>query len=343
MAVAPTSYYGNLLIVTEALKRSHGLDTDAMLEDVGVDLKAAAREDYRVPHSAVDRVWQLAVEATGDPCIGLHIVDDMNPAVYRSLGVALLCSSSLREFCQRFERFFAVISTLETVSFEEGREFAVLTDRREVEYSKDTIGCHADAFAAFVLKFVRLLYKPDYAFGKVQMGWTPPEEHQHRYAEFFGCPVEFGFDTTALFFDVRDLDQELLGANPDIALQNDKLALNILEKMRKLDLPTQVYARLIEYLPSGDCSRERVARSLNMSESAFQKKLKVAGTSYQELLDATRTELAKHYLGDTEMSVDEVAYMLGFSDCSNFTRAFKRWLAVSPREYRNSLSEATDN
>jgi AraC-like DNA-binding protein len=343
MAVAPTSYYGNLLIVTEALKRSHGLNTDAMLEAVGVDLKAAAREDYRVPHSAVDRVWQLAVEATGDPCIGLQVVDDMNPAVYRSLGVALLCSSSLREFCQRFERFFAVISTLETVSFEEGREFAVLTDRREVEYSKETVGCHADAFAAFVLKFVRLLYQPDYAFRKVQMGWTPPQEHQHRYAEFFGCPVEFGFDTTSLFFDVRDLGQELLGANPEIALQNDKLALNILEKMRKLDLPSQVYARLIDYLPSGDCSRERVARSLNMSESAFQKKLKAAGTSYQELLDATRTELAKHYLGDTEMSVDEVAYMLGFSDCSNFTRAFKRWMAMSPREYRNSLSEATVN
>jgi AraC-like DNA-binding protein len=75
-----------------------------------------------------------------------------------------------------------------------------------------------------------------------------------------------------------------------------------------------------------------------MSESAFQKKLKAAGTSYQELLDETRTELAKHHLSDPDMSVDEVAYMLGFSDCSNFTRAFKRWLGVSPREYRNSQS-----
>ena len=84
-------------------------------------------------------------------------------------------------------------------------------------------------------------------------------------------------------------------------------------------------------------------RPLSRRESAFQKKLKAAGTSYQELLDSTRTELAKHYLGDTDMSVDEVAYMLGFSDCSNFTRAFKRWLSMSPREYRNSLSEATDN
>ena len=109
------------------------------------------------------------------------------------------------------------------------------------------------------------------------------------------------------------------------------------DKMRKLDLPSQVYSRLIDYLPSGNCSRERVARSLNMSESAFQKKLKTAGTSYQELLDATRTELAKHYLSDTEMSVDEAAYMLGFSDCSNFARSFRRWTGTSPTDFREKL------
>jgi AraC-like DNA-binding protein len=80
-----------------------------------------------------------------------------------------------------------------------------------------------------------------------------------------------------------------------------------------------------------------------MSESAFQKKLKLAGTSYQELLDSTRTELAKHYLVDSAMSVDETAYMLGFSDCSNFSRAFKRWLSVPPREYLDSLSDKTFN
>ena len=94
MAVSPTSFYGNLLIVTEALKRRYGLDTDAMLAEVGVDLKAAAREDYRVPQDAVDRVWKMAVQATGNPTIGLDVVDDMNPAVYRSLGVALLCLNS---------------------------------------------------------------------------------------------------------------------------------------------------------------------------------------------------------------------------------------------------------
>jgi AraC-like DNA-binding protein len=343
MENSPTSFYANLLVVSEALKRHYNLDTDAMLAEVGVDLKAAARGDHRVPFAAVDSFWAMAVAKTGNPTLGLEVVQDLNPAIYRSLGVALLCSTSLRDFFIRFERFFAVISTMETAAFEVGPEVAAFTDRRQVEYSGATVGCHADAFAAFVVRFIRILYSPDYHPRKVSLAWSPPEEYRYRYPEWFGCPVEFGCEHTTVYVDVADLDIELAGSNPDIALQNDKLALSVLEKMHKLDLPAQVYARLIDFLPSGDCSRERVARSLAMSESAFQKKLKIAGTSYQEVLDSTRTELAKHYLSDPEMSVDEVAYMLGFSDCSNFTRAFRRWLGISPRDYRNSLSHTTAN
>ena len=326
------------MVVSEALKRHHNLDTDKMLREAGVDLKAAARGDQRVPFELVDRFWAMAVEATGNPTIGLDVVEDLNPVVYRSLGVALLCSSTLRDFFRRFERFFAVISTLETTNFEETEEWAVFTDHQQVDYSRATVGCHSDAFAAFVVKLIRLVYEPDYSPLKVQLAWTPPVEYHGRYQAWFGCPVEFGHKDSGVFVNPQDLDVDLVGANPDIALQNDQLAMTVLAKMRKLDLPEQVYTRLIDFLPAGDCSREKVARSLAMSESAFQKKLKAAGTSYQELLDDTRTELAKHHLSDPDMSVDEVAYMLGFSDCSNFTRAFKRWLGVSPREYRNSQS-----
>ena len=343
MENTPTSFYANLLTVSEALKRRYGIDTDAMLAEVGVDLKAAARDDQRVPFEAVDRFWALAVEAIGNPTIGLDVVEDLNPAVYRSLGVALLCSDSLRDFFQRFERFFAVISTLEYTSFVEMDGFAVLTASRRVEYSHSTVGCHADVFAAFVVKFIRILYKPDYSPVKILLASNPATDYQPRYLEWFGCPVEFGQENSQVFVDPADLDVELAGANPDITLVNDRLALSILEQMSKLDLPARVYVRLIDFLPSGNCSRARVAASLNMSESAFQKKLKLAGTSYQELLDSTRTELAKHYLVDSAMSVDETAYMLGFSDCSNFSRAFKRWLSIPPREYRESLSDKTFN
>ena len=339
----PTSFYANLLVVSEALKRRYGLDTDALLEQAGINLAAIARGDQRVPFEAVEQFWKLAVTATGNPTIGLDVVHDFNPAVYKSVGVALLCSSTLRDFFERFERFFAVISTLETVSFEQHGDFARFTDENRVNYSSETMGCHCDAFAAFVVKFIRILYDPDYHPVKVALAWTPPEEYQSRYPEWFGCPVEFGQTQSSVFLDPADLDRKLPGANLEIAIHNDRLAVAVLEKMRALDLPTQVYSRLIEFLPTGNCSRAKVAYSLNMSESAFQKKLKAAGTSYQTLLDDVRSELAQHHLSQADISVDEVAYLLGFSDSSNFTRAFRRWLGVSPKEFRTNLAESEDD
>ena len=337
MNPTPTSFYGNLVIVSQGLSLL-GLDSDEILASADVDLAKYAEGDQRVPWELVDRVWSLAVEKTGDPTLALDVVEALNPAVYRSLGIALICSSTLRDFFQRFERYFAVMSTLEKTRFVETAESAAFVDTRLVDYSEHTLGCHADAFAAFVVKFIRLMYKPDYAPLRVELAWTPPPEWQGRYPKYFGAPVSFGHADSAVFVDLADLDQPLAGANPEIARQNDHVVMSVLEKLEELDLPLKAYAKLIEFLPSGDCRRERVARSLHMSESAFQKKLRLAGTSYQQVLDATRSELARHYLADPAISVDEVAYLLGFSDCSNFIRAFKRWLGTTPSEYRAGLS-----
>ena len=80
MESSPTSFYANLLVVSQALKRQYDLDTDAMLASVGIDLKAAAQGNQRVPFEAADRFWALAVEATGNPTLGLDVVQDLNPA-----------------------------------------------------------------------------------------------------------------------------------------------------------------------------------------------------------------------------------------------------------------------
>ena len=341
MESVPTSHYGNYMIATHSLERL-GVDTAALLAEAGIDLKAMMDNDRRVPWETVVRFWNLAVEKSGNPAIGLEVVEDLQPTVYRSLGIALLCSSTLRDFMERFERFYALLSTQEKARLEDFGAYATFTDNLEVPYTGAALGCHCDAFAAFTVKFIRLVYKPDYAPLKVQMAWNPPPETLARHDEYFGCPIEYGSEHTVVHIAREDLDAVLTGANPDIAREQDHMALVVLEKLKELDLPTKVCSRLIEYLPSGDCSRERVARSLAMSESAFQKKLREEGTSYQELLDRTRAELAHHYL-EQRMSADEVAFLLGFSDCSSFTRAFKRWKGVTPSDYRKSLSEKSSN
>lgn len=332
----PSSFFGNLVVMCQALQ-SYGLDADEVLALAGIDRSGYENTKQRIPIEMMDRLICLAYEKTGDPMFSLRCVDYLNPANYHALGMGLLCSSSLRDFCRRFERFFALVTTLDKLEFKELDDSARFSIAPLAELSEVHKNFDADTFAAIVLKFVRLIYKPDYCPLKVALTWTPPEQYWDQYRRYFGCDVEFSAPDAAIYLDKDELDVEFPASNVELARQNDQLVANLLAK-GKLDLPSQVYAKLIELLPSGDCSRERVARSLHMSASSFHEKLKKAGTSYQQLLDETRRDLAEKYIEQEDLSLSEVAYLLGFTESTNFSRAFKRWAGVSPREYRNRLS-----
>jgi AraC-like DNA-binding protein len=98
---------------------------------------------------------------------------------------------------------------------------------------------------------------------------------------------------------------------------------------------SEVRRLLIRLLPSGQFDQDRVARQLNRSASTLHRQLGTENTSYREVLDSTRRGLAEEYLRDDKFSIAEVAYLLGFSDQSNFSRAFKRWTSRTPHEYRS--------
>ena len=329
------------MIVMQALQ-GLGIDARDLLLEAGIDPDEQSTATRRVPFESVEKLFRLIVERTGNPAIGIELAEYTNPMVYSSLGIALLCSSTLRRFFHRWERFFEVVSTLESARFEETEYGGYMAELPNVDYSEETRGVHADAFCAEVVKFVRLIYRPDYSPRRVDLNWEPPAECHLRYREYFGCEIQFGKSLTAVHFDIADLDVPLPSSNASLAFQNDQLARVMQSDVKKDDIQARVYARLIEFLPEGECSRARVARSLYLSESSFQKKLKAVGTSYQELLDRTRTELARHYLGTEGLSISEAAFMLGFTDSSNFSRAFKRWVGVSPSKYRIEHSEVSD-
>jgi AraC-like DNA-binding protein len=90
-------------------------------------------------------------------------------------------------------------------------------------------------------------------------------------------------------------------------------------------------------LPDGEPRRTGIARALEMSERTLQRHLEAEGTSFQRLLDDTRRELAQQYLGQTDVSLADATYLLGFGDPSSFFRASKRWFGTSPRHYRIRL------
>ena len=94
-------------------------------------------------------------------------------------------------------------------------------------------------------------------------------------------------------------------------------------------------AALIDELPTGTLDDDTIARAVYMSARTLQRKLVDEGTSFTKLLDGVRCELAEHYIVDRSLNFNEISYLLGFSEPSAFSRAFKRWTGHSPTGYRD--------
>jgi AraC-like DNA-binding protein len=162
-----------------------------------------------------------------------------------------------------------------------------------------------------------------------------------RYAELFPCPVFFAADENALLLNRGAAARPLRGH--DAALHAELVALAE-QRLRQLETESQFRQRVQKILGpmlrGSTPSLEQVADALGMASWTLRRKLKEEDTSFQELLDEMRRDLALAYMKDVSLSLGEIAYILGFSTPGAFQRAFKRWTTTTPGEYRRGLRGA---
>jgi AraC-like DNA-binding protein len=154
------------------------------------------------------------------------------------------------------------------------------------------------------------------------------------YYAFFRSPIEFEAATNSITLPSEVVDQQLDGANPQLAQLNDQIMIRALAKLNRKNIEQQIKAVIIEQLPSGIVSQKIVANTLHMSVRNLQRKLKNLNTSFRELFDEIRRDLAKQYITTSDVSLGEITFLLGFSESSTFSRAYKRWHGVTPSEVR---------
>ena len=153
------------------------------------------------------------------------------------------------------------------------------------------------------------------------------------------APIEFNAPTGTFYFSKESLLEPLPHGTPEIAKATDKIAEQYIEALDPHKVASQVRRLLIALLPSGNADQEIVSKRLNRSASTLQRQLADEGVTYREVLESTRRSLAEDYLTDGKHSQAQIAYMLGFSDQSNFSRAFKRWTDQSPKQYQDSIAK----
>ncbi len=326
----PSTIGAYALAIRKALDMAD-IDSQALFQEAGIKQMPSNDPLDRIPIATIAQLLRLAVRETGDPAFGLVVARYVHPSTLHALGYALLASSSLRDCCQRIENYFRLVSeggSLSIVEQDERIKIAMTlhTDRVAVE----TI----DAWNAFVVRLFRLIYKPDFAPLQVDLQRPCPAGYEAIYQKSFHAPINYDAPVSAIYVSAEDFDAPLDGANREIALQSDQIAGQYLVRLDKADIVSLVRNEILKALPSGRHSKTEIARHLHMSPSTLQLKLTEKGTSYHDLLNDLRKSVALSYLEDTRTSITEIGFLLGFTDTSSFTRAFRRWTGKSPTEYR---------
>jgi AraC-like DNA-binding protein len=335
MLAAEHSTIGPIGTVIAQAVAAAGHDPEIMFAEVGLDLDSLRDPNVRIPSGALQELLLRAVEVCQDPIFGLHLVDYIHPTTFYSLGVAMYASGTLGDYLECFVKYYRLITTNDFLN-------ATVVDgvyelRATPQPEMRLIPIRVDGFVALTVRTIRIALQKEFNPHSVALARPRPEGLEHEYETFFGCPVSFDAEVTTICIEESSLAEKLPSASPALTQLYEQLTIDYLNKIDRADFPGRVHKELVRLLATGVSGKEQVAQAMNMSTRTLYNKLESAGTTFREVLDETRQSMAEVYIRQN-LPIYEIAYLVGFSDTANFSRAFKKWTGKSPMEFRESLA-----
>ena len=313
----------------------YGIDPEPLFRSEEIDPEWMFDPGIRIPVEKFENLQQKALDLSGDPCFGLKSAQYSRPAHLGALGFAWLASSSLRAALQRLSRYAQVIQSKLRVDLDEDGEFFYVRIDSHIPIPRKDI--REDGQLSILTRFSRIIAGSNLNPAKVCFKQTEPENTAFHY-EFFRCTLEFGCEATMLVLNLEDVDRRLTGSNAELAKLNEHIVIKYLAHSEKQDIVNQVKAAIIDELANGGVTEKSVAGSLYMTPRNLHRKLQKEETSFKLLLTEVRKDLALQYIQDRSKTLTEISFLLGFSEVSSFSRAFKGWTGKPPSEARHDVA-----
>ena len=324
----------SLLMGVWNILESYGIDPEILFREIGMNPELMKRPGGRYRLDSIDNLWRKASKIIDDPCFGLKAAEFWHPSNFGALGYAMLASNTLRTALERVDRYHRFLSDERFIKLNETEEG--LTYTLIFSHEKLDIPARSDAILAVTMSMCRMNYIEDLA--PVSVTLTHPKPScSAKFYEYFRSPVVFEAPANSLTLPIEAVDKSLPGSNPQLAELNDQVMIEYLAQLDQDQITEKVKAVIVDQLPSGNVTDENAAQALYMSSRNLQRQLQSAGTTFNTLLNEIRQDLAQKYLRDQDTSMTEIAFLLGFSESSAFSRAFKRWIGVSPTQYRQAV------
>lgn len=316
-----------------------GADRNGLLAKAGITSSELTDTDGRLPFDRFKALMREGKSMSGDPALALHFGAESDLSEFSIVGLIADASETMAHALQQLNRYGQLIAEVDLGAGERFRnvrddEGMWLVDLRQdpngfPEMTESTfarIACHSRLFGDDDKPFV---------IGARVTHEAP--SYRAEYERVFRAPVSFGCDRNALLIDASWISRKVARTTRYAFGVLSQRASELLESLESSKTTrSQVERLLIPQLHTGALDIEQVAQRLGLSRKTLYRKLKAEDTTFERVLDALRHKMALHYLDGKKVSVNETAYLVGFSDRSTFARAFKRWTGASPRAKRES-------
>lgn len=337
IAAGPTVGAGYARSLLDFAARN-GANRQVLLEAAGMGEAELNDPDNRMPFQSFVALMRAAKTACSNPALALHFGEAIDMSEFSVVGLICNAAATMKDAFEEMNRYGRLVVEVDGIG--EGPRFMLEADTKGlwvVDRRSDP-----NAFPELTEStFARMVARPR-AFGVEQLMLEvevthPRPGHAAEYDRILRAPVKFVATRNAYLFDTRYLEHPI-ALQPryvfGVLSEHAQGLMNELEKSKTTR--GRVEARLLPALHTGTANIDTIARTLGMSRQTLYRRLKEEGATFEEVLEALRHRMALHYLQGRNVSVNETAYLVGFSDPAAFSRAFKRWTGKSPKAMRDT-------
>ncbi|WP_189492040.1 AraC family transcriptional regulator [Formosimonas limnophila] len=314
------------LIITDL-----GLNVGHVLRSAQLPADLFSREEAYLSTAQYFKLWQATGQLVGNANdLPLRIAQSVAIESFSPLVFACMCSANLNVALKRLAEFKSLLGPM-TLHVEED----------ETHTCAQLRFCHTETPVPTIIAATELVFFTQLARIATRQMIVPSSLALQElpsdltpYTQYFGRPIEPGTDITIAFSKVDAECPFLTENSPVWQFFEPTLRKQLSELTQHSTTAERVKSVLLELLPTGRSSIDAVAKTLAMSVRSLQRHLHSENLHFQEVLHQTRKDLAQHYLKKSHISLNEIAYLLGFHDSQSFARAFKKWQGQTPLAFR---------
>jgi AraC-like DNA-binding protein len=326
--LVPVTYAAALLELAEAF----GVQRHTLFAEARVRPGVLDNPHARLSLLEFNQLASCALQHCDEPALGLLLGQRLNVSSHGILGYAVLSSANLGAAIQFLLKYYRVLG----LAYE--LELVELGDRVELRARESLPLGPLSRFAGETL-LTSLYSSACFLVGeplqRVEVGFVHAAPgYAQRYTEVFAAPAAFDQPYQRLNLPAAYLARPMALANPATLQMCEQQCEALLAALDVGDALVTRVRRLLLAHPGNFPGLEDAARALHTSARSLRRHLAGMGVSYQQVLDEVRKGLALQYLTGSHLPLYEIAELLGFSDASNFRRAFKKWTGKLPRDYR---------